>query len=95
MRAFIMVSGVDGADYTVREMIIEMRGTVNRTADDVASLRSNQDNLAQRIGTIERDNAFNRGQKSGFERAVKAVYALATVSGIGGIAAAFKILLMH
>lgn len=89
-----MVSGVDGADYTVREMLIEMRGTVNRTADDVSGIRRDHGSLADRVGKLEREDAFQRGQKSGFERAVKAVYALAAVSGVGGIAAAAKILLM-
>jgi hypothetical protein len=88
-----MVSKVDGADYTVREMLIEMRGTVNRTAEDVSSLRTNHDDIVMRITNLEKEDAFQRGQKSGFERAVKAVYALAAVSGVGGIAAAAKILL--
>lgn len=89
-----MVTGVDGADYTVREMLIEMRGTVNRTAGDVTAMRDEHASVAARVTKLETENAYQRGQKSGFERAVKAVYALATVSGIGGIAAAAKILLM-
>lgn len=87
-----MVAGVDGADYTVREMLIEMRGTVNRTADDVSAMRSDHGALAARVTKLERDDAFERGQKNGFEKSARIMYALASVCGLGGIAAAVKII---
>jgi hypothetical protein len=86
-----MVAGVDGADYTVREMLIEMRGTVNRTAEDVTAMRHDQAALATRVQKLENEGAFQRGQKTGFEKSARVMYALASVCGIGGIAAAVKV----
>jgi hypothetical protein len=86
-----MVSGVDGADYTVREMLIEMRGTVNRTADDVSAMRGDHGALVARVTKLEHTDAFERGQKNGFEKSARVMYALASVCGIGGIAAAVKV----
>lgn len=110
-----MVAGVDGADYTVRELLIEMRGEMklirkdNETQfRDMTLLRERTHELAQilqvnysettaRLNKIEQaaiaDRNFNKGKELGFDKAVKAVYALAGICGLGGIAAAIKILL--
>lgn len=96
-----MVSGVDGADYTVREMLIEMRGTLKliqsdnaRTNEDIHDMKTKHHALSNEVQRLIADRQFEKGAKYGFERTIKAVYALATISGIGGIAAAAKILLM-
>lgn len=79
-------------DFTVREMLIDVRGTVNRTAEDVSALRKDHGSLSDRVTKLEADGAYQRGQRNGFERGVRVIYALATVCGLGGIAAALKVI---
>jgi hypothetical protein len=77
-----------GEDYSVRELLIEMKGDLNlikadnqRTNEDMSILRQRQHEFANRLQTF------------GVAKTIKAVYALATICGLGGIAAAAKILL--
>lgn len=53
--------------------------------------------LSIRMRSLEISSAsttsYNKGEKQGFDKAVKAVYALAAVCGLGGIAAIVKVLL--
>jgi hypothetical protein len=53
--------------------------------------------LSARMRSIELSTtaatSYNKGEKQGFDKAVKAVYALAAVCGLGGIAAIVKVLL--
>lgn len=92
--------GVMGEDLTIREMLIEMKGDLalirrdnERTQDDMRDMRERANIHSQRIGALEAIHNQSLGEKRGFDKAVKAVYALATVCGLGGIAAAAKILL--
>jgi hypothetical protein len=57
-----------GEQLTDREMLIEIRGTVNRTAEDVQAVRRDHGNLAERVAKIETEIAFQRGSKYGFDR---------------------------
>lgn len=61
------------------------------------SLQAHYGELNGRLNKIEQaaiaDRNFSKGEKQGFDKAVKAVYALATVCGLSGIAAAAKLLL--
>jgi hypothetical protein len=91
---------VTGDDFTVRELLIEMRGDIalirqdnQRTNEDFRDLRERTNIHSQRIGALEAIHNQAIGEKRGFDKGVKAVYALATVCGLGGIAAAAKILL--
>ncbi len=61
------------------------------------NVQASNGEINQRLNKIEQaaiaDRNFTKGEKQGFDKAVKAVYALATVCGLSGIAAAAKLLL--
>jgi hypothetical protein len=93
-----------GEDYSVRELLIEMKGDLNlikadnqRTNEDMSILRQRQHEFANRLQTFEAaaiaDRNLALGEQRGVAKTIKAVYALATICGLGGIAAAAKILL--
>jgi hypothetical protein len=82
-----------GEQLTDREMLIEIRGTVNRTAEDVQAVRRDHGNLAERVAKIETEIAFQRGSKYGFERGLRMIQGLCAICGITGIAAFVKILI--
>lgn len=89
----------ENVDYTLRELLIEMRGDMalirrdnQQTQNDVREARAHAQELSQTVAAIVARNHREDGDKQGFNRAVKAVYGLATVCGLGGIAAAAKIL---
>lgn len=69
----------------------------DRTHELAQSLQINYSEVNGRLNKIEQaaiaDRNFLKGEKQGFDKAVKAVYALCTVCGLSGIAAAAKFLL--
>lgn len=92
--------GKSNDDFTVREMLIEMRGTLDliqadntRTNDAMKELKESHKTFETWRASVEAAKNFQLGEKKGFDKAVRAVYALATVCGLGGIAAAAKILI--
>jgi peptidoglycan hydrolase CwlO-like protein len=64
----------------------------SRTNDDVRDLRDRANSHSNRITIVEREIHLREGEQKGFDKAVRAMYALATVSGLGTIAAIVKIL---
>jgi hypothetical protein len=89
-----------GEEVTIREMLIEMKGDLalirrdnERTQDDIRDLRGRANIHSERIGSLEALHNQSVGEKRGFDKAVKAVYALATICGLSGIAAAAKVLI--
>jgi hypothetical protein len=89
-----------GEEVTIREMLIEMKGDLalirrdnQRTQDDIGDLRGRANIHSERIGLLEALHNQSVGEKRGFDKAVKAVYALATICGLSGIAAAAKVLI--
>lgn len=89
-------------DFSVREMLIRIEGTVNliaadgsRNAEDIRTLRERTHEHANEITKLHAINVRREGEATGFDKAIKAMYALAGVCGLGGIAAAVKIIFPH
>jgi hypothetical protein len=83
-----MVSGVDGADYTVREMLIRMEGKIDvitdnqRTNEDVRALRQQHHDMNGRIAVVEATHNQAIGEKRGFNNALRAIYTLCAITGL-------------
>jgi hypothetical protein len=92
-----MVSGVDGADYTVREMLIRMEGKIDviskdnqRTNEDVRALRGQHHDMNNRIAVVEATHNQSIGEKRGFNNALRAIYTLCAITGLSTLAALVK-----
>jgi hypothetical protein len=85
---------------TERELLIAMRGELalirrdnETTNEQVRSLSLKHDKFEERLAKVEGEGHYQRGAKHGFERGVRTIQALAAICGLGGIAAAAKVLL--
>jgi hypothetical protein len=80
-------------DYSVREMLIEMRGDLALIRKDNETTSRIVVDLDTRLKRVEADGHYQRGAKHGFERGMRTIQALAGICGLGGIAAAIKVIL--
>jgi len=62
-------------------------------SDDIRELRSARHEMNGRIALIEAANHVRTGESVGFAKALRAIYALATVSGLGSLAVIVKALM--
>lgn len=69
----------------------------DRTHELANALQANYTELSNRVHAVELslvgDRKHAEGERKGFDKAVKAVYALATICGLSGLAAAAKVLI--
>lgn len=87
-------------ELTLREMLIRMEGKLDlaiahneRTDDDVKILRGQHHDMNNRIAVIEAIHNQQIGERKGFSLALRAVYALAFVTGLGTVASIAKSLI--
>lgn len=92
-----MVGGVDGADFSVRELLIRMEGKIDlitadnkRTNEDVRLLRQQHHDMNGRIAMIEANHNQSIGERRGFNNALRAIYTLCAITGLSTIAALVK-----
>lgn len=78
---------------TTGEYLARIEGKIDVMAVHMERSQADIADLRQRIIPLEADRNQAIGEQRGIAKTVRAVYALATVCGLSGIAAAAKILL--
>jgi len=81
-------------------MLIRIEGKIDllnernaRNADDIKDLRERAHGHSNRIGALEAANYVREGEQKGVDKMLRAMYALASVCGVGTMAAILKMLL--
>jgi hypothetical protein len=89
-----------GTEYSERELLIAMRGDIALIRKDFETTqvvltehRAKHHDLANTVQILVADKHKRDGEVVGFGKAVRAIYALSTICGLGGIAAAAKVLI--
>lgn len=82
------------------EALVRIEGKIDllnernsRNTDDIRDLRDRANGHSGRINALEAANYVREGEVKGFDKALRAIYTLATVCGLGSAAAILKLLL--
>lgn len=91
----VPMSGGIAGEYLARiEGKIDLLNERNsRNSEDIKDARERAHQHSNRLHALEAANNIREGEQRGFDKAIKAIYALATVCGLGSIAAIARILI--